>query len=257
MKRLKRSFSNQKSPQSKELPSKFPSIPAKPTNSSKTHQKTISISYEELKAAIEDSFKQIHESNLEINLNQIQPLEKLVLRQQDTIEQLISRIDRLESKLSSLNSRKNNPEQKPRESKNKSASAQKISKNLARNASPTGPSPTNLKSYLDAAISKQPATSVKSIHIDLQTPLNNLAFDDACEWICKNSKLPKKCYIHKIIEISQNKSSKFFKLTIKVPLNYKLVDFIGEHSKTYYPPKTSAKKFRFNNNDNTTMLIDI
>ena len=143
----------------------------------------------------------------------IDRLQDSIEKQQDTIEKLTSRIAVLESKIS-LKNDQNDKKSKIRQ-KYKSASAQKSNTLASKISLSTDHNGTDndkkfekiinksatarkiSKSYLEIATAKKkPATimkeTVKSIHVDLQTPIDNMTFDDTCKWIHEKSNLPKK-----------------------------------------------------------------
>lgn len=150
-----------------------------------------------------------------------------------TIESLISHIETQQKQINNLTAKVQNLEAQMQT---------KIENDLLKiknNSEKTKIMEASKRTFLEVASGHQ-----KSIHVELQTTKCDYVCPD---WILRNTLMPEKCKIQKIIKLNPTTETKVFKLTLKVPLNRKLVEFIGPQSEHIYPPNTAAKKFNFKN----------
>ena len=209
MKRLKRSFSNNK-----------------PLNKTTTTTTNADISKKYFLMPI-DEFSKLAENIADIRQT-IQTSDY-----KETIKSLMSHIETQQKQINNLTTKIENLEAKMQTKIENDLLKIKNNSGKAKNMQ------SSKRTFLEVASGHQ-----KSIHVELQTAKCDYVCPD---WILRNTLMPEKCKIQKIIKLNPTTETKLFKLTLKVPLNRKLVEFIGPQSDHIYPQNTAAKKFNFKN----------
>ena len=101
---------------------------------------------------------------------------------------------------------------------------------------------------------KKSTPTRKNLHISLNIPSDlNTRPSDTERMILDSCNLPESCFISKIIHIRDINNhhnpfapdQKIFKLTINVPEQFRLVDFINSAATKLYPPGSIVSKFNF------------
>ena len=101
---------------------------------------------------------------------------------------------------------------------------------------------------------KKSSPARKNLHISLNIPSDlNARPSETEQQIFDSCNLPESCFISKIIHIRDVNNhhnpflpdQKVFKLTINVPQQFRLVDFINNAAHILYPPGSIVSKFNF------------